>query len=58
MKDEYDLVVVSLEALSAWTQKRLDTIALTTDDSRIFVHSNTQPAVRLLLLHFLCFILW
>jgi len=28
------------------------------DDSRIFVHSNTQPAVRLLLLHFLCFILW
>jgi hypothetical protein len=46
------VVVVNLEALSTWTEKRLGTIALTTGDSRIFVYSNIQPAVRLLLLHY------
>ena len=41
MQDGLDVVVVCLEALSAWTEKRLGTTALTTGDSRIFVHNNT-----------------
>jgi hypothetical protein len=48
------VALVYLEALSAWTEKSLGkiTIALKTGDSKIFVHSNTEPAFRPLSLHF------
>ena len=42
MKDEYDLVVVCLKALSAWTQKRLGTIALTTAEYLCIVIHNRR----------------
>jgi hypothetical protein len=48
------VALVYLEVLSASTEKSLGTIAiaLKTDDNEIFVHSNTEPAVRPLSLHF------